>query len=335
MSAIRRYSPKGRPYDVSVGATFHTEKLEISYDFTLSGGTRQEYRVKREALRLVRREDGFELIFHELSEGKWKTEAPKLPDGNMIPQPGTSDLYLLKSYYFHLRGDYHVYWEDLDYVNYFIGDMSFYNINPENLRQPQKIVQTHPFDEQGRNLAAVLRNFKQQNSADVPDIIHALSRLVEGIEDYSVSNVGSYLVTRLLYSYHDRGEAGDDGSRMSAELAQESDGTLRILSILAALYQIPSLPLVVIEEPESNIHPGALGVIADVLEEASVRSQVIVTTHHPDLIDRFEIDNLRVVDKDAGVTRVGNIALSQREAIRDRLFSPGELMRAEGLHRQA
>jgi predicted ATPase len=121
---------------------------------------------------------------------------------------------------------------------------------------------------------------------------------------------------------------------MHSELSQESDGTLRILSILAAVYQQPPRPLVTIEEPELNIHPGALGVLADVLEEASMRSQVVITTHSPDLIDHFSVDALRVVEKVGGLTEVGQVTESQRQTVHEMLFSTGELMRMEGLRRE-
>ena len=90
-------------------------------------------------------------------------------------------------------------------------------------------------------------------------------------------------------------------------------------------------PLVGIEEPELTVHPGALMVLADLLREASRRSQILVTTHSPDLIDRLPVENLRVVNSDRGVTTVGPVSETQTEAVKQSLFSPGELHRMEGL----
>ena len=63
------------------------------------------------------------------------------------------------------------------------------------------------------------------------------------------------------------------------DLLQESDGTLRMLAMLTILYQDPPQFLVGLEEPELAIHPGAMAVLADTIKEASLRGQVVVTTH--------------------------------------------------------
>ncbi|MCB0122199.1 MAG: ATP-binding protein, partial [Caldilineaceae bacterium] len=114
---------------------------------------------------------------------------------------------------------------------------------------------------------------------------------------------------------------------------QESDGTLRMLGILVALYQDEQRSLVTLEEPELTIHPGALSVLWDEIEAAGDRSQVILTTHSPDLLDMCKVEQLRVVEKIDGITLIGPVDETQRSAIQERLFAPGELLRAQGLNR--
>ena len=70
---------------------------------------------------------------------------------------------------------------------------------------------------------------------------------------------------------------------------------MRLLGLLTALYQERPPSLIGIEEPELTIHPGAQAVLADVMVEATLRTQVLVTTHSPDLIDRLPIESLRAV----------------------------------------
>ena len=209
----------------------------------------------------------------------------------------------------------------------FLSGMSFYTIYPDALREPQKPFYSHPLEERGFNLASVLRNIKEQDDNFAETAIRsALEKVVPSVNDFSVSQVGGYLVTRL----HRR---TTEGSGPSFELARESDGTLRMLGILTALYQQPPRSLLAIEEPELTIHPGALGVLCDALQEASLRSQVIITTHSPDLINRFPADNLVVVEKEDGVTKAGPVNENQRRAIAEKLFAPGELMLIDGLRR--
>ena len=93
-------------------------------------------------------------------------------------------------------------------------------------------------------------------------------------------------------------EGVHDGGWM--DLALESDGTIRLLGLLTGLNHVRSLPLIGIEEPELTVHPGALTALSDVLKEATRRSQLVLTTHSPELIDRItgfrDVDPMRIVE---------------------------------------
>jgi len=64
-----------------------------------------------------------------------------------------------------------------------------------------------------------------------------------------------------------------------------SDGTLRYLCLLAILCDPEPPPLICIEEPELGLHPDILPKLADLLVQASQRTQLIVTTHSDILVD--------------------------------------------------
>ena len=64
-----------------------------------------------------------------------------------------------------------------------------------------------------------------------------------------------------------------------------SDGTLRLICLLAILLQPEPPGLVCIEEPETGMHPDSIRMLAELLAEASTRTQLIVTTHSPALVD--------------------------------------------------
>ena len=90
--------------------------------------------------------------------------------------------------------------------------------------------------------------------------------------------------------------------------------------------------LIGFEERDLSIHPGALAVLSEVIQEAATRSQVLITTQSPDLISRFSADQLRVVERVGTETKIGPIDEGQQEAINQQLFSAGDLLRIEGLH---
>ena len=69
-----------------------------------------------------------------------------------------------------------------------------------------------------------------------------------------------------------------------------SDGTLRYLAMLAMLCDPSPPPLLALEEPELGLHPDMLPLLAKLLADASQRTQLVVTTHSPSLVDAFTDD---------------------------------------------
>ena len=83
-----------------------------------------------------------------------------------------------------------------------------------------------------------------------------------------------------------------EGHRNPISLQKASDGTLRLIAYYILLNQSQLPPLIAIEEPERNLHPGALTDIAKVLEQLAERTQVIITTHSSQLLDNFKSESL-------------------------------------------
>jgi hypothetical protein len=71
----------------------------------------------------------------------------------------------------------------------------------------------------------------------------------------------------------------------------------------------------------------------DALRDASERRQVIVTSHSPDLLDRhdFKLAELRAVRAINGETIIGALDEAGSLALREDLYTPGELLRTDQL----
>jgi len=116
-----------------------------------------------------------------------------------------------------------------------------------------------------------------------------------------------------------------------------SDGTLRALGVLIALFQGIGLeadcPLVGLEEPELALHPAAASALLDAVQEAAESRQVVVTTHSPDLLDSSLVtaDMIRPVIMVQGETRSGPVDDAGRTALAEGLYNPGELLRMNQL----
>jgi len=116
-----------------------------------------------------------------------------------------------------------------------------------------------------------------------------------------------------------------------------SDGTLRALGLLTAVFQRPRPSLVVIEEPEATIHPGALEALLELLRHAAKSMQVVVTTHSPEVLDTkwIKAEHLRVVEWRHGATRVGDLSESTRSALREHIVGAGEMLRSNALRTES
>lgn len=116
---------------------------------------------------------------------------------------------------------------------------------------------------------------------------------------------------------------------LAMDLSWESDGFRRFYAHLLALYQLPPKQLLIFEEPENGIYPGALSLLAEEFKAAAGngRGQVLLTTHSPRLLDHFDADDIRVVELDDQLeTRIGRLAHEQRDSIEEDLLETGELL---------
>jgi predicted ATPase len=202
-----------------------------------------------------------------------------------------------------------------------------YSIEPGRLRLSQfpdsgKILQSD-----GANTASVLREINDNSPDDMNRICEILEAVVPAISGVDVKERGRRLELEFTQRW-------DDASRpLHLEASSMSNGTLRTLGLLTAIYQRPSPSLIAIEEPEATIHPGALGVILDVLRHASDRTQLVVTTQRPDVLDAdwLEDRHIRLVNWQDGETQVMRLSSGARDALREHLMTAGELLRSNAL----
>jgi predicted ATPase len=210
-----------------------------------------------------------------------------------------------------------------------LSTMGFYNINPAEIREPQPNDAGEILDRSGSNLASVIRRLQTDNPAALGRIQAYLRQIVPGISSVEHKALGP----RETLEFRQEIRNAKHAWRFFA--AAMSDGTLRSLGVLTALFQgmgraLNTIPLVAIEEPESTIHPGAASVVMDALLEASDKEQVLATTHSPDLLDHKAVKNaqLLAVTNVGGETMIAPVDEASISAIRDGLYTPGELLRA-------
>ena len=140
-------------------------------------------------------------------------------------------------------------------------------------RQPQKADLPNQYLEpDAANLGLVLNRLRRDREVK-KQILAALDALYDGIDDFDVQIEGG-----TVQVFFHEGRATIPATRLS-------DGTLRYLCLLAILCHPAPPPLVCIEEPELGLHPDVLPTLAELLQQASTRTQLIVTTHSDILVD--------------------------------------------------
>jgi predicted ATPase len=159
-------------------------------------------------------------------------------------------------------------------------------------REPQQADgRTDRLEEDFSNLGLFLNHLRRKPPTKRAVLSH-LRDLYDGLDDFDVSVEGG-----TVQVFFTEGDFTIPATRLS-------DGTLRYLCLLAILCDPEPPPLVCLEEPELGLHPDMLPRIADLLKDASTRTQLIVTTHSDVLVDALtdHPEAIVVCEKHQGAT---------------------------------
>ncbi|HLJ58036.1 MAG TPA: AAA family ATPase [Chthonomonadaceae bacterium] len=210
--------------------------------------------------------------------------------------------------------------------------MAFYNLNPERIRDLQQPDAGERLTRDGDNIASVVAAIAVHAPEVKARIQEYLGVVVPGVSGVDTRIVGPKETLEF------RQEVAGSEFPWRFMASSMSDGTLRALGVLVALFQTgngayPGVPLIGIEEPEVALHPAAFGALIDGLMEASEQKQILVTSHSPDLLDNDHIraEDLIAVVAAKGVSQVGPIDAADVTALRDHLYTAGSLLRMNQL----
>lgn len=150
----------------------------------------------------------------------------------------------------------------------------------------------------GSNLAAFLFYLKQKHEASYSLIRRTVQRVAPFFDDFQ-------LEPQKLNADKVRLEWRHKGSDAYFDAASLSDGTLRFIA-LATLFLQPEgyrPSVILVDEPELGLHPYAITMLASLIKQASVNTQVIVSTQSPLLLDHFQPEDVLVADRVDGGTQ--------------------------------
>ena len=207
--------------------------------------------------------------------------------------------------------------------------MKVYAIEPGKLREMQEPDSGQSLKFDGANAASVLQEPERTSKEAYLRICDILQSIVPKTTRVRSRKHGKSLSVEFTQEW-------GKNKKLTFEAFDMSDGTLRALALLLAIFQEPTPSLIAIEEPESSMHPEAIGSVLSLLKAAADRAQVVVTTHSPEVLNAKWIRDrhLRVVEWTDGATRIGRIPEASLSALNEHLAGAGDLLRAGELERQ-
>ena len=173
--------------------------------------------------------------------------------------------------------------------------LTFYLEPREQMRLPNPVKAVHDIGSMGEDLAAFLNTLQALNKRQFEAVEKSLRTMIPSITgiDVSVNELGEVEL-----------DLREGEKRISARVI--SEGTLRILGLLALVGAKETPALIGFEEPENGIHPRRIRRIARFLETRMLLEdiQFIVTTHSSLLPDLVPPESLYVCRKVNGNTEI-------------------------------
>jgi predicted ATPase len=213
--------------------------------------------------------------------------------------------------------------------------MGFYNLNPDTMKELQSPDAGEILHRDGANVASVIGRLGIDRPGLVERIEAYLATIVPGITEVERVALGPSETLQF------KQKVVGSSHPWKFYASSMSDGTLRALGTLVAVTQLAErkspVTLVGIEEPETALHPAAARALMDALREAAMHTQILITSHSPDLLDqvKLESESLLAVVSEEGTTRIAPLDDASRSAIKDHLYTPGELLRLDQLEPDA
>ena len=298
------------------GMRLHLELPACRGWYALTIGAKGEfgYEVRREECHLVQRKNSRKHFFR-VERGKVVdasvSDAPKA-EADRLYLVTVSGLKAFRSAFDALAG------------------MRSSNPIPDRIRPIQPPASARSLHRDGSNLASVLGSLEKRSPSFKTRIDQYLGSIVPGI-----AKTGRWPkdTDETIEFWQD---VGDGRKPFRLPASSMSDGTLRTLGILLALFQgaaagEPERQLVGIEEPEAALHPAAAEVLMDAIREATLHVQVLVTSHSAELLEGVPAESIIAVTADHGTTLLGSLNGVARSALRERLFTAGEFLRMDQL----
>ena len=146
------------------------------------------------------------------------------------------------------------------------------------------------------NIAPFLLRLKREDKERYEEILQSCKLVIPYLDDFllDVEHYGPEKKVELSWRAK--------GSDYPMQPYHFSDGSIRFICLATALLQPDPPSSLIIDEPELGLHPAAISILAELIQNASKRTQIIVATQSPALIDNFSVEDVIVVSRKDGAS---------------------------------
>jgi len=171
----------------------------------------------------------------------------------------------------------------------FLKGIGIYDFDPKMIKRSISRRAPAKLSENGGNVASILNELTKDKKK-----IEMFQLLMQScLKLYKEFKVERFSDGSLYFQI----EESDHITKIPANFV--SDGTANLMTMFIALY-LQDNQLTILEEPERNIHPGLLLKLISYMKDASIRNQIIITTHNPEILDYVDLSNIFLVIRKKG-----------------------------------
>lgn len=184
----------------------------------------------------------------------------------------------------------------------------------DEARQRNEASYNESLSKNGDNLANVALYIYDNHRDVFNGILKKMNERIPGISNVDASISDGYITLRF--------SDGKFKNPFSSRFV--SDGTIRMFAYLIMLYDPNPHTLLCIEEPENQLYPRLLSILAEEFREYSEKGgQVLISTHSPDFLNALELTELFYLIKKDGYTEICRASDSEQIT---RLYKEGDLL---------
>lgn len=170
-----------------------------------------------------------------------------------------------------------------------------YDFDPKLLKTPSQITSKRNLEEDGSNIGVVLETLLKDRN-DKSKLFNLLKSCLPNIQSVEIKkNIDKSVAYQIKETYFHK--------PLYSQFL--SDGTVSMLALIISLYFNDKDNIIILEEPERNLHPKVIRKLVEMLNEVANDKQVIITTHNAEIVRNCNIEDIICIKREkTGITSI-------------------------------